>query len=124
MTGDLHCDQGRDANRKTGLENHSTLIRGFLLKNGFHHSWQVIWFLIPMKNRRQVLTTLLALLGLSVPTFGQGRNNRPERARDPVCGISVEKDPRLSTDYRGRTYFFCSNADREKFRQNPQKFVS
>jgi YHS domain-containing protein len=48
---------------------------------------------------------------------------RPEKARDPVCGIMVEKDPNLSANYDGTTYYFCSKADRETFRKNPRKYV-
>jgi P-type Cu+ transporter len=78
-----------------------------------------------MKNRRQVLMIFMGLIGLSQLAFGQGRNNRlrPERVRDPVCGIAVEKNPQLSAEYRGRVYFFCSNADKNKFRDNPQEYL-
>jgi len=50
-------------------------------------------------------------------------NLRPEKARDPVCGIMVEKDPQLAAEYKGKIYYFCSKADRDKFTQNPQKYV-
>ena len=35
----------------------------------------------------------------------------------------VKKDPNLSAGYNGKTYYFCSIADREKFKKNPQKYV-
>lgn len=50
-------------------------------------------------------------------------NLRPEKVRDPVCGIMVEKDPQLAAEYKGKTYYFCSKADRDKFKQSPQKYV-
>jgi len=64
------------------------------------------------------------LLGFSMLVLGQAKqsNPRPEKARDPVCGIIVEKDPQQA-EYKGKTYYFCSKADREKFKQNPQKYV-
>jgi YHS domain-containing protein len=34
----------------------------------------------------------------------------------------VEKDPQLSADYKGQTYYFCSKTDRDKFKKNPQKY--
>ena len=40
-----------------------------------------------------------------------------------MCGLMVEKDPNLSANYNGKTYYFCSIADREKFKKNPQKYV-
>ena len=37
-------------------------------------------------------------------------------ARDPVCRIEVdEKSAEFSTDYRSRTYYFCSAQCKEKF---------
>jgi Cu+-exporting ATPase len=79
-----------------------------------------------MKNRRQFLDGFITLLGLSLAAHGQSRNSNPrlQKARDPVCGIMVDKDPNLAAEYRGKTYYFCSNADRDKFRQNPQKYVT
>jgi YHS domain-containing protein len=57
--------------------------------------------------------------------FAQGLNPRPrpEKARCPVCGIMVDKDPRLSAEYKGVTYYFCSIADREKFKKSPEAYV-
>jgi uncharacterized membrane protein YraQ (UPF0718 family)/YHS domain-containing protein len=45
-------------------------------------------------------------------------------ATDPVCGMRVHrsKAPRLQLD--GRTYFFCSEHDREAFRADPQRYLS
>jgi YHS domain-containing protein len=78
-----------------------------------------------MKNRRRLLISFAVLLGFSMLVLGQAKqsNTRPEKARDPICGIMVEKDPQLAAEYKGKTYYFCSNADREKFKQNPQKYV-
>ena len=77
-----------------------------------------------MKNRRLIIS-LVVLIGFSMLALGQANksNPRPEKARDPVCGIMVEKDPKLAAEYKGRTYYFCSIADRDKFKQNPKKYV-
>jgi YHS domain-containing protein len=74
-----------------------------------------------MKGR---FTTLLlfALIVLSVLAFGQQRT-RPPRVTDPVCGLSVVKDPELATTYKGQTFYFCSNQDRATFKRNPAKYV-
>ena len=47
----------------------------------------------------------------------------PEKAKDPVCGISVDKDPKLSASYKGETYYFCSKADMDKFKKEPEKYA-
>jgi YHS domain-containing protein len=76
-------------------------------------------------NNRRLFISAIAMQGLSLLTFGQTRSlrPRPERVRDPVCGIMVEKDPTLSTVYQGRTYYFCSKADRDTFTRNAQKYL-
>jgi YHS domain-containing protein len=35
----------------------------------------------------------------------------------------VDKDPNLSANYKGETYYFCSRADMEKFKKEPDKYV-
>jgi YHS domain-containing protein len=75
-----------------------------------------------MKGRRFLIRLILSS-PLSIFTFGQGHQGKPERERDPVCGLPVEKNRELSATYRGHTYYFCSNRDRDTFKTNPQKYV-
>jgi YHS domain-containing protein len=42
---------------------------------------------------------------------------------DPVCGTSVEPKPGLQASYGGKTYYFCSPEDRDKFLREPGKYV-
>lgn len=94
-----------------------------------------------MNRRTFAIRGAMAVAGITitVPEFGQTKKPvprprfapfpkpnprpRPEKARDPVCGIMVEKDPALSAVYKGTTYYFCSNADRDKFKKSPEKYV-
>jgi YHS domain-containing protein len=92
-----------------------------------------------MKRRRLIVSGFLAMTGIAIPVFGQAKKSaplprstfipkseprpRPEKVRDPVCGLMVEKDPELSAAYKGQTYYFCSKADREKFKKNPEKYI-
>jgi len=77
-----------------------------------------------MKDQRVILV-FIVIFAFSMLAFGQAKTlkPRPEKARDPVCGLMVEKDPKLAAEYKGKTYYFCSNADRNKFIKNPQKYV-
>jgi Cu+-exporting ATPase len=44
--------------------------------------------------------------------------------RDPVCGMEVTPETAAATsEYQGRTYYFCSIADKETFDKNPEKYV-
>lgn len=43
---------------------------------------------------------------------------------DPVCGMKVSAQAAEKETYQGKTYFFCSRADREKFLSDPAKYVN
>ena len=45
-------------------------------------------------------------------------------ARDPVCGMSVERaGARHTAQHRGQTYFFCCARCRERFAETPEEFL-
>lgn len=72
--------------------------------------------------RRTVLAVAMVVILLtSMTALTQAR--KTEKARDPVCGIMVDKDPNLSVNYKGETFYFCSKADMEKFRKEPEKYA-
>jgi len=76
--------------------------------------------------KRKVLSTIFILVVITaIAVSGQTPQSRksPEKAKDPVCGLMVEKDPNLSTNYKGETYYFCSKADLEKFKKEPEKYA-
>ena len=43
---------------------------------------------------------------------------------DPVCGMEVSAQATEKATYQGKTYDFCSRADREKFLSDPAKYVN
>ena len=45
------------------------------------------------------------------------------KAKDPVCGLAVSKDPSLSSNYKGEKYYFCSKTDMEKFKRDPARYA-
>jgi len=59
---------------------------------------------------------------------GQHNHSAPSRATaaiDPVCGMTVDpKSAAGSFEFEGRNYFFCSRHCLEKFRENPQAFLT
>src|SRR4030043_1467353 len=44
--------------------------------------------------------------------------------KDPVCGMAVdEKRAAATSEYKGKTYYFCAQSCKEKFDQNPEAFT-
>ena len=44
--------------------------------------------------------------------------------RDPVCGMEVIPETAEATsEYQGRTYYFCSAGCKESFDKNPNNYV-
>lgn len=44
-------------------------------------------------------------------------------AKDPVCGMEVDPDAAAASfEYEGKTYYFCAEACKEKFENEPKKF--
>ncbi len=70
-----------------------------------------------MKNSPQALRVL----------GGQGTHSAPvsSGARDPVCGMSVDPETAAGHhEYAGQTYYFCNAHCLEKFRAEPEKYVT
>ncbi len=45
-------------------------------------------------------------------------------AIDPVCGMEVdEQSAPAKTTYQGTTYYFCSEACKEDFEEDPERFT-
>jgi YHS domain-containing protein len=68
------------------------------------------------------LISVLAILAVFV-TGSSAQTPRCTKAIDPVCGLCVEKDPKLSASYKGETYYFCTSKDLATFKENPANYV-
>ena len=55
---------------------------------------------------------------------GNEKSERVQKVVDPVCGMETEPKNELSFSYNGTKYYFCSADDMEKFKKNPEKYVS
>jgi YHS domain-containing protein len=58
-------------------------------------------------------------------TNGSKTEARPgtEKAIDPVCGMEVDRDPRLVHPHLGRSYWFCGEDCKLEFQKHPERFV-
>lgn len=46
-------------------------------------------------------------------------------AKDVVCGMNVEeKTAKSKTEYKGETYYFCSEACKKTFDKNPATYAA
>lgn len=46
-------------------------------------------------------------------------------ARDPVCGMTVDEENAAATsEYKGKTYYFCAPGCKAAFDRNPEKYLS
>ena len=78
-----------------------------------------------MKRTITILLIVAAILAVSTSMTSQSKApaQKPQKAIDPVCGLTVDKLPELSYAYKGETYYFCSKADLNKFKETPDKYV-
>ena len=45
-------------------------------------------------------------------------------AKDPVCGMDVGENVAPGTsEYEGRTYYFCAKSCKKAFDEDPQKYL-
>lgn len=45
-------------------------------------------------------------------------------AKDPVCGMDVDtQGARHTTEYQGKTYYFCAPGCKKAFETDPAKFL-
>ena len=65
----------------------------------------------------------------------QGEHHKPEghssgksdtrKSKDPVCGMTIEEENAAGTsEYEGKTYYFCTVGCRESFEREPEKYVT
>ena len=46
------------------------------------------------------------------------------KAKDPVCGMKVKKSQAAGmSEFRGKKYYFCNQACKDKFEKEPEKYV-
>ncbi len=44
--------------------------------------------------------------------------------KDPVCNMDIdEKKAAAISNYKGKTYYFCSKVCKEKFDKEPEKYL-
>lgn len=47
----------------------------------------------------------------------------PKEATDPVCGMTVTTADAPKTEYKGKTYYFCSIDEKKEFDKAPASYI-
>jgi len=67
-------------------------------------------------------TTVLNILFFGVALVLWGLTLR-RGARDPVCGMTVDRSTTFRTEWRGQTYYFCGDGCKSRFDADPETFL-
>jgi YHS domain-containing protein len=46
-----------------------------------------------------------------------------EKVKDLVCGMHIDKERAIKTEYEGKTYYFCAQHCKDKFSKEPGKYI-
>jgi uncharacterized protein len=67
-------------------------------------------------------TTVLNIVFFAVALALWGLTLR-RGARDPVCGMTVDRSTALTSEWRGQTYYFCGAGCKSRFEADPETFL-
>ena len=70
-----------------------------------------------------VLTAPVAMQFTYAQDAKKTDQNAPKEAQDPVCGMTVETATALTSDFKGKTYYFCSIDDKKEFEKSPSTYI-
>jgi len=69
-----------------------------------------------------VMGLVIGLVGNSIKVKTKASTSQNELAVDPICGMNVEIEKAVRTDYREKSYFFCCSHCQQTFEGSPQEY--
>ncbi len=69
------------------------------------------------------LRSLALALILTAFASAQDAKKPEQKAADPVCGMIVDKSTSPKSEYKGKTYYFCSLEDKKEFERSPASYI-
>lgn len=70
------------------------------------------------------VVTLSLLLKGYIPEAKRERTEVSKMETDPVCKMKVDpKTAKFTTDYKGKTYYFCAPGCKKEFEKDPEKYI-
>ncbi len=71
-----------------------------------------------------VMSLIIGLIGNSIKVKPKASTSQHKQlAVDPVCGMTVEAEEVIKTNYSGETYYFCCPHCLQTFEGSPQKYL-
>ena len=71
---------------------------------------------------------LLAMVMAACPLNAEKSAKKPSKPEakvvDPVCGMTVDPKTAGPSVYKGKTYYFCSRAEKQQFEKTPEKYLA
>jgi phosphatidylglycerol:prolipoprotein diacylglycerol transferase len=108
---------------------HGTLFSLYLVLAGSMRFVVEFWRVNPVvgfgMTEYQWISLALVILGTGLLLYRTKLiKEEKSMAKDPVCGMDVEEQKAAGTSqYGGRSYFFCSKSCKEKFDRNPEQYA-
>lgn len=72
------------------------------------------------------LTSFVAYYSMSPGAIASekkgGEKVKKTMAKDPICGMKVQKDKSTKVEHNGKNYYFCSERCEETFKKEPSKY--
>jgi Cu+-exporting ATPase len=80
-----------------------------------------------MKLRNLALAVVLAapvIVPMAAQDAKKSDDKAAKQAKDPVCGMTIDVTATApKSDYKGKTYYFCSVEDKKEFDKAPASYI-
>jgi YHS domain-containing protein len=76
-----------------------------------------------MKIRSLALALVLAVQFLGAQDAKKTDEKPVKEAQDPVCGMMVDTANAPKTEFKGKTYYFCSIDEKKEFDKAPSTYI-
>ncbi len=76
-----------------------------------------------MKLRNLALALVLAATFASAQDAKKADEKPAKEAQDPVCGMMVNTATAEKTEFKGKTYYFCSLDEKKEFEKAPATYI-
>jgi len=76
-----------------------------------------------MKIRNLAFALILAAPFAAMAQDAKKTEQTPKEVVDPVCGMTVDPATAQKSEFKGKTYYFCSIEDKKTFDKAPATYI-